>query len=56
MEAGPMPLFLARYKNYDTQNSTKCYIEIILHFWFQVAELSINKQNCLITKICPDVS
>jgi len=46
-------------KNYDTQNSTELYKEIILHFRFQVAALSsteLSKQNCLVTKVYPDVS
>jgi len=43
-----MPLYPALDKNFD---SSKLYKEIILHFQFQVAELDINKQNHLITKI-----
>jgi len=54
-EAGPSSLFWALSKNYNTQNSTELCKEIILHFCFQVAELDINKQNCLITVIYPDV-
>ena len=37
-DAGSRPLIPAISKNYDTQNSTKLYKEIILHIWSQVSE------------------